>query len=102
MITTKNVYASGTWVVSAGREEEFMQRWTEFLGWTRSAFPEFGSAQLVRDDDEPRHFVSFATWDSVEALREWRSQPEFATRFGACRALCDEMRGSSYKVVASI
>lgn len=102
MITVKTLYASGNWQVTAGREDEFMQRWTEFLNWTRSAFPEFGQANLIRDEDDPQHFISFATWDSIDARREWKSSPEFAVRFEACRSLCDDMRGSNYKVVVSI
>jgi heme-degrading monooxygenase HmoA len=96
MIATHTVYASGTWNVTKGREEEFVRRWTEFLQWTRSAFGELGTAQLIRDEETPGHFVSFATWKSIEALRDWRGRPEFAERFGACRTLCDEFGGSSY------
>jgi heme-degrading monooxygenase HmoA len=96
MIATHTVYASGSWNVTKGHEEEFVRRWTEFLQWTRSTFGELGTAQLIRDEETPGHFVSFATWKSIEALRDWRARPEFAERFGACRALCDEFRGSSY------
>ena len=102
MIATNTVYASGNWVVTKGREEEFVRRWTEFLQWTRASFDELGSAHLIRDEETPAHFVSFATWQSVEALREWRSRPEFALRMGACRALCDDFRGSSYTLAVVI
>jgi heme-degrading monooxygenase HmoA len=102
MIATDTVYASGNWVVTEGREEEFVRRWTEFLQWTRASFAELGSAHLIRDEETPGHFVSFATWKSVEALRVWRSRPEFAERMGACRALCDDFRGSSFSVAAVV
>jgi len=102
MIATDTVYASGTWIVTKGREEEFVRRWTEFLQWTRSTFDELGTAQLIRDEESPGHFVSFATWKSVETLRDWRSRPEFAERLSACRALCDEFRGSSYTLAAVV
>ena len=102
MIATNTVYASGNWVVTKGREEEFVRRWTEFLQWTRASFDELGSAHLIRDEETPAHFVSFATWQSVEALREWRSRPEFAVRMGACRALCDDFRGSSYTLAVVV
>src|SRR5438309_8094729 len=61
MIATDTVYASGTWIVTKGREEEFVRRWTEFLQWTRSTFGELGTAQLIRDEETAGHFVSFAT-----------------------------------------
>ena len=49
-----------------------------------------------RDAEERAHFVSFAEWDSIDALLAWRRLPEFAARMGACRALCDDIRGSNY------
>jgi quinol monooxygenase YgiN len=102
MIETDIVYASGTWIATKGREEEFVRRWTEFLQWTRSTFGELGAAQLIRDEETPGHFVSFATWKSIKALRDWRSRPEFAEHLSACRALCDEFRGSSYLLAAVV
>jgi heme-degrading monooxygenase HmoA len=102
MIATDTVYASGTWIVTTGREEEFVRRWTEFLQWTRSTFGELGTAQLIRDEETPGHFVSFATWKSIPALLDWRSRPEFAERLGACRALCDDFRGSMYRLAAMV
>lgn len=102
MIATDTVYASGNWIVTKGREEEFVRRWTEFLQWTRSTFGELGTAQLLRDEETQGHFVSFATWQSINALREWRSRPEFAEHLSACRSLCDEFRGSSYVLAAVV
>jgi heme-degrading monooxygenase HmoA len=95
-------YASGDWVVTAGNEQAFLGRWTEFLGWTRAAAPGLRWARLIQDADNARHFISFASWDSQEALRSWRSLPEFAARLGACRALCDDFRGGDYTVVATL
>jgi heme-degrading monooxygenase HmoA len=102
MIATDTVYTSGTWIVTKGREDEFVRRWTEFLQWTRSTFGELGTAQLIRDEETPGNFVSFATWKRIEAVRDWRSRPEFADRLSACRALCDEFHGSSYTLAAVV
>jgi len=95
-------YASGNWVVTAGLERDFIQRWQEFLEWTRASTRGLVSAQLIQDSDEPCHFVSFAAWESSEAMKTWRSQPDFAVRLGACRLLCEDFRGSSYTVVAAV
>ena len=95
-------YASGNWVVQRGQETEFVNRWTAFLEWSRAAVRGLSSAQLIQDSEEPRHFVSFASWESSEAMSAWRSMPEFATKLGACRELCDDFRGSSYTVAASV
>ncbi len=95
-------YASGNWVVMQGREKEFVERWNEFLEWTRTAFTECKSARLLQDAEDSRHFVSFANWDSAEARQRWRSTPEFAQKFGVCRALCDDFRGTDYMLSAMV
>jgi heme-degrading monooxygenase HmoA len=95
-------YSSGNWVVNAGREKEFVQRWTEFLDWTRASAHGLRSAQLIQDSDEPRHFLSFACWENSEAMKAWRALPDFVGRLGACRLLCEDFRGSSYMVVATV
>jgi heme-degrading monooxygenase HmoA len=95
-------FASGNWVVNDGRENEFVLRWTEFLKWTRESARGLRSAHLIQDADNPRHFISFASWESSEAMASWRSLPDFATKLGACRALCEDFRGSSYTVAATV
>lgn len=94
-------YASGNWLVKSGSEDDFIARWTELLEWTRSNGPGLHSMQLIRDREDDRHFVSFASWESLEALERWRSHPEFAVRLSACRALCEEFRGSNYTLAAT-
>jgi quinol monooxygenase YgiN len=95
-------YASGDWMVGAGSEEEFVKRWTEFLEWTRAAFSECRAAHLIQEAQNPRHFISFASWDSADALQRWRSRPEFAQKMGACRALCEDFRGGDYGLAAAV
>jgi heme-degrading monooxygenase HmoA len=95
-------WASGDWKVRKGSEEEFIKRWKVFLEWTKASAPGFLGARLIRDGQEPAHFVSFAEWDSDEARQHWRGLPDFASKMGACRALCDEMRGSDYELAAEV
>lgn len=95
-------YASGNWVVNAGSEDEFLSSWSEFLHWTRENAEGFKEAHLIRDQDEPRHFISFAEWESDEAQQGWRALPEFPEKLGACRALCEDFRGGAFSHVASV
>ena len=97
-----NPYASGRWVVTEGKEEEFVRRWMDFLGWTRSSYKDLESARLISDNHNSRRFVSFAGWNSADALNQWRSSAGFAERFGACRALCDEFEGADYVLAARV
>jgi heme-degrading monooxygenase HmoA len=95
-------YASGTWQVTPGCEEQFVQRWTEFLTWSQGTFPTMVEAHLLRDHQSPGHFVSFAEWTNAADRAAWKQSPQFAERFMACRALCDAMSGSDYDQVVVI
>jgi heme-degrading monooxygenase HmoA len=94
-------YVSGQWRVKAGSEEEFVTRWLAFTGWSLDNAPGAGSFVLIRDTADPRHFVSFGTWDDPESVHAWRSSPEFAELLGRCRELCEEFRAGDYELAAS-
>jgi heme-degrading monooxygenase HmoA len=89
-------FASGNWHVMEGKEQDFVKAWTEFLSWTRETHPALEEASLIRDDDDPGHFLSIAKWQDSSARDAWKQSAGFAERFGACRALCDEFSGTNY------
>jgi heme-degrading monooxygenase HmoA len=95
-------YASGNWRVKEGSEEEFMARWRAWLSASASAVRGFGSARLLRDTDDPRHFVSFSDWEDPGSRNDWKASPEFAKGIAACRELCEEFPGSDLSEVASV
>jgi quinol monooxygenase YgiN len=95
-------FVSGNWHVTNGKEKEFLERWTEFLGWTRATHPSLVSASLIRDEADPGHFVSFAEWDDIAARDAWKNDPGFMERFGSCRALCEGFHGSNYQRLAAV
>ena len=84
-------YASGTWHVTKGKEKEFIEAWTEFLTWTRKEFPAMEQASLIQDEGESGHFLSISAWADTASRAAWRKSPDFAQKFGAAKALCDEM-----------
>ena len=94
-------WASGSWQITPGKEEEFVQRWTEFLSWTRENREGFNQARLLKDHKDPQHFVSVAEWESPEARAGWQNDPGFPERMGACRALCTDFYGSDYTLAAT-
>jgi heme-degrading monooxygenase HmoA len=94
-------YVSGDWRVKAGSEEEFVARWLAFTGWSLENAPGAGSFVLIRDMDEPRHFVSFGRWADLESVRAWRGRPEFAELLSRCRALCEQFRAGDCSLEAS-
>jgi heme-degrading monooxygenase HmoA len=96
------LYASGTWQVTEGKEEEFVQRWTEFLTWSRRTHPGLRVAHLMRDDEQPGHYLSISEWADEASRAAWRQAPEFRELYGACVALCETSRGADYEDVVTI
>jgi heme-degrading monooxygenase HmoA len=95
-------FASGLWVVSEGREDEFVSRWIDFVEWTRDNADGFREANLLRSGRDPRRFVSVAHWDDDAAQARWRSTPGFLDKLGACRELCDDAQTGRFRRVASV
>ena len=62
MVTTRDQYATGNRHVRAGSEDGFAARWQAFIIESAKAAQGFGSARLLRDADDPRHFLSFSDW----------------------------------------
>ena len=94
-------YASGNWHVQAGSEDEFVARWQAFITESAKAAQGFGSARLLRDADDPRHFLSFSDWADAASRDAWKASPEFERGLTSCRELCDEFMGADSAQVAS-
>jgi len=95
-------YTSGNWMVKSGNEEEFVRRWTEFTTWAQREAAGAQGFVLLREADDPQHFVSFGAWENNEAVDRWRSSPEFGKYLGACRELCDDFRSIDSSVAAVV
>jgi heme-degrading monooxygenase HmoA len=95
------IFTSGNWVVQAGKEDEFIKAWTDFTSWTRENASGAEEFLLIRETPDGRHFLSLGSWESFDAVRQWRSTDEFQQKLGACRALCDDFRAGDYELAAS-
>ena len=102
MQNTGRSYSSGEWLVRAGSEQEFIQRWTAFIEWTLKEAPGAVSFVLVRSTQEPRKFLSLGAWESQQAQEAWREMPQMQVMLGHCRALCDEFDTDRYTLAASL
>jgi heme-degrading monooxygenase HmoA len=94
-------YQSGRWLVNPGSEDEFIERWTTFTQWSLDNAAGTESFVLLRDSVEPRRFLSIGTFESHEAVRQWRERPEFSELRNACIELCEEFEPHEYTVAAS-
>ena len=94
-------YASGNWQVRAGEEEEFISRWRDWIGKSTREVSGFGSASLIRDVADPRHFLSFSEWEDPGSRDAWKSSPDFSQGLASCRELCEDFRGGDYSEAVS-
>ena len=94
-------YTSGVWIVKDGEEEDFVREWTEFVRWA-SGFAGSGAFRLVRDLDNPTTYLSFAPWESFDAQRAWKEQPEFRERIMRVRRHCDDFQPSTHELVTRV
>jgi heme-degrading monooxygenase HmoA len=60
-----------------------------------------GRLQLVRDVRERNRFVSFGSWESIEAVREWKSSPEFRERIAHVLQHVGDFHPSELQLVAT-
>jgi heme-degrading monooxygenase HmoA len=95
-------YSSAEWLVQPGSEDEFIERWTNFLEWTVNNAEGAQSFVLVRSTEEPRRFLSLGAWENEEAQSAWREMPRMQEYFSRCQELCEEFEAHGYTLAASL
>jgi heme-degrading monooxygenase HmoA len=95
------VYATGSWKPIAGQEEAFLAEWGEFMAWACS-LPGAGGAVLARDLRDPERYVSFSRWESLAAVKAWKSSPEFRPRMARVQGHVDTFAPTELEVVAVV
>jgi heme-degrading monooxygenase HmoA len=94
-------YSSGAWTAKEGEDEAFVEAWTEFARWL-TTMPGAGTARLTRHVGQPHRYLSFAPWESADALEAWRSNPEFSQRIAAVREHVSDFTPSEYELVVQV
>jgi len=92
-------YTTGSWRPFDGHEEAFLSAWKEFAGWA-ATLPGAGKAFLARDLRDPGRFVSFMHWEDIEAVRAWKTSPEFKPRMSKVQEHIDKFAPTELEVVA--
>jgi heme-degrading monooxygenase HmoA len=100
-MASREKWASGLWVVRAGDEDEFVNRWKAWLGWTSENAPGFRSATLIRSEDDSRRFESFSDWDDAESRAQWMASDGFRQHMSAVRELCEDVHVGTFETAAS-
>ena len=92
-------YSSGNWRVREGSDAEFVKRWTEFAGAAKNTSGRF---VLIRETNDPRHYVSIGMWQSPDDIKKWMSSPGFQDMYDGIGSLCDEYHGGAFSVVTTV
>jgi heme-degrading monooxygenase HmoA len=100
-MVSKSIYTSGDWAVKEGQEEEFIKRWSDFAHWSSENIPGSGDFYLIQDKANPRHFLSFGSWENPDAVADWRGRPEFKQFMGQNKEVCDEFKAGNYTLRVS-
>jgi heme-degrading monooxygenase HmoA len=95
------VYTTGSWRPHPGHGERFLDAWTEFANWS-AGMPGVHMAVLARDLRDPERFVSVVGWDSIEAVRAWKSSPQFKPRMARVQEHIDRFAPTELEVVATV
>lgn len=93
------VYTAGTWTLDAGREDVLVEAWSNFASWA-SSMPGAGQLRLTRDMHEPDPCTSFGEWEMVDAVRAWKSSPEFRERMAQVLQHVHSFQPSELELVA--
>jgi heme-degrading monooxygenase HmoA len=94
------IYTTGSWKLEDGKEAAFVAAWTEFARWA-SSMDGAGTLRLTRDARDPERFVSFGAWNSIEAVRSWKSAPEFRERLARVLQHVEDFEPGELAVVAN-
>ena len=88
-----------TWRVKPGHEEEFVQRWREWVEWSHRQGLR-AHARLLRDTESPSTFVSFGPWETMAAVRTWRAEPGYQERVARLQELVEHFEPRTLEEVA--
>jgi heme-degrading monooxygenase HmoA len=91
-------YTHTTGRVKPGHEREFVERWSDWVEWSRrEGLRE--DAILLRDVESQDAFVSFGPWESVDTVRGWRALPGYQERVARLREVVDAFEPRTFEIV---
>jgi heme-degrading monooxygenase HmoA len=92
-------YTTGSWRSVPGKEADFVRGWRALAGWAAGLEGCAGPASLPRDLRDEGRSVSFVEWDSLDAIRGWKTHPEFMERMIRVQEFVDTFAPTELEVV---
>lgn len=94
------VYTSGDWHIESGHEAQFVNTWHEFAQRSVEQYGSSIQATLLRDSDDPSHFVSFGAWPEQDMIAEWRGSAMFRDYMAKFDAMGATRQLKSYEIAS--
>ena len=89
------IFTYGRFEIEPANEEAFVEAWSEFAAWV-TQLPGAQTLRLVRDVRNPGRFFSSGQWDDAEAVRAFKSSPEFKAGLGRMVALASDFEPTEH------
>lgn len=80
------------WRVEESNAADFPKHWEEMLRWAKEHAGTLEWARLVRDAEDPTHYISFASWSGEGPAAAMRHE-EFRALIQRCDEMCRESTG---------
>jgi quinol monooxygenase YgiN len=93
-------FTHGRWTVHEDQQAAFAAAWEQFAEWASRELPGGPWAVLLRDRENQRQFFSFGPWDSLEAIADFRSRPEFSAFLAQTRPMLEAVEVFTLEVAA--
>lgn len=97
-----DMFTYGRWTVVEGKDEDFIRAWNDLAQWTSDNIEGAGWAKLLRDGEDRNLFLSFGTFDNLEAIQAWRTSEGFTTGIGKMRGLLQDFEAHIAQTVLEI
>ena len=96
------MYASGTWIVKKGHEDEFARLWQNAADQGSLRYPDV-TFRLLRDLDNPRRFVAVTgPWRNAEQIASSRDSESFRELMTASERIVESAHLATLELAAEI
>lgn len=92
-------YTSSRWTVKPGHEQAFAEAFAASGDVSPPLRGLVERPRLLRDLGHPGSYLSYAVWESREAIDEFRSRPDFTAVIARLKEHLDDMQISTLELV---
>jgi heme-degrading monooxygenase HmoA len=98
----RSMYASATWIVKRGHEDEFARAWQTAADQASLEFPGV-TFRLLRDVDNPRRYVAVSgAWRNAEQMASARELPSFRELMAMAAKVAESAELAAFELAAEI